>query len=145
MRSINRFTVNGSVGSVESFEKAAKIKIATDRPWINDAGEEKAKTDWVTVTVLDERHAAWVIRSVKKGERIQGDRLDELARRYQTVVKASSKTEAVRQALQHALDEQLGEPVLADIAAEFARELVTKANPENGRPADKAFRDGLYD
>lgn len=68
MRSINRFIVNGNVGSVTSFEKAAKVNIATDRFWTNDAGEKQTKTDWVTVTILDERQAAWVAENVKKGQ-----------------------------------------------------------------------------
>ncbi|CAN7709267.1 single-stranded DNA-binding protein [Phyllobacterium sp. LjRoot231] len=68
MRSINRFTVNGNVGSVTSFEKAAKVNVATDRSWTNDAGEKQTKTDWVTVTILDERQAAWVVENVKKGQ-----------------------------------------------------------------------------
>jgi antitoxin VapB len=138
MRSIKRFTINANVGSAE-------VSIATDRSSTNDACQEQTKTNWVAVTILDERHAAWVVRNVKKSEDIKDDTVDELARRYQFIVQASSKTEAVRQALQHAVDEQLGQPALADIAAKFARHLLTNAKPKKGRPADKAFRDGLYD
>lgn len=76
---------------------------------------------------------------------IKDNRIDDLARRYQAAIKAPSKTEAVRLALQHALDEKLQEPALADIAADFCRNLKSGANPDKGLPADKAFRDSLYD
>ncbi|PSH67268.1 MULTISPECIES: type II toxin-antitoxin system VapB family antitoxin [Phyllobacterium] len=76
---------------------------------------------------------------------IKDDRIDDLARRYQAAVKAPSKTEAVRLALQQALDEQLSQPTLVEIAASFCRDLKSKANLNRGLPADKAFRDSLYD
>jgi antitoxin VapB len=76
---------------------------------------------------------------------IKDDKIDDLARRYQAAVKAPSKTEAVRLALQHALDEQLGQPTLAEVAANFCRDLRSRANSNKGLPADKAFRDSLYD
>ena len=69
MRSIDRFTVNGNVGSVTSFEKAAKVNVATDRSWTDDAGEKQTKTDWVTVTILDERQAAWVVGTLRRVSR----------------------------------------------------------------------------
>lgn len=68
MRSVNRFTVNGNVGSVILFEKAVKVNIATDRSWTNDKGESQSRTDWVTVTIFDERQAAWIAANVKKGQ-----------------------------------------------------------------------------
>jgi single-strand DNA-binding protein len=51
MRSINRFTVNGNVGSLTTFDKAVKVNIATDRSWTNDKGESQSRTDWITVTI----------------------------------------------------------------------------------------------
>lgn len=68
MRSINRFTVNGNVGSLTTFDKAVKVNIATDRSWTNDKGESQSRTDWITVTILDDRQAAWVATNVKKGQ-----------------------------------------------------------------------------
>ncbi|RWO04712.1 MAG: single-stranded DNA-binding protein, partial [Mesorhizobium sp.] len=59
MRSINRFTVAGNVGTITSFEKAVKVSIAADRVWTNDAGKKETRTDWVTVTVFDDQ-AAWI-------------------------------------------------------------------------------------
>ena len=67
MRSINRFTVAGNVGTITGFEKAVKISIAADRVWTNEAGKKEARTDWVTVTVFDDQ-AAWVKDNVSKGQ-----------------------------------------------------------------------------
>ncbi|PSH70764.1 transcription factor [Phyllobacterium brassicacearum] len=76
---------------------------------------------------------------------IKDDRIDELARRYQTAIKATSKTEAVKKALQRALAEQNAQLSLADMVADFARALRVKGEVEAGLPADKQFRDSLYD
>ena len=76
---------------------------------------------------------------------IKDDAIDLLARRYQAAVNASSKTEAVRLALQHAIDEEQAKQPLADTAAAFCHELRMRAGASYGKPADKAFRDGLYD
>ncbi|WFS04673.1 type II toxin-antitoxin system VapB family antitoxin [Rhizobium tumorigenes] len=62
---------------------------------------------------------------------IKDDAIDRLARRYQALTKAPSKTEAVRKALQLALDTELAKPVLEDIAVAFCRNLRTKANVRN--------------
>lgn len=67
MRSINRFTVAGNVGSITSFNKAVKVSIAADRNWTNDAGKKETRTDWVTVTVFDDQ-AAWIKDNVSKGQ-----------------------------------------------------------------------------
>jgi antitoxin VapB len=61
---------------------------------------------------------------------IKDDAIDRLARRYQTLTKAPTKTEAVRLALQKALDEELTKPALADIAVAFCRNLKKKATAE---------------
>jgi antitoxin VapB len=58
---------------------------------------------------------------------IKDDAIDRLARRYQMLTRATSKTEAVRQALQQALDAELAKPVLEDIAIAFCRDLAAKA------------------
>jgi antitoxin VapB len=71
--------------------------------------------------------------------------VDELARRYQKLSKANSKTDAVRQALKRAVDELAGKPTLADIAASLCRDFRAMANPSRGEPADKAFVDSLYE
>lgn len=76
---------------------------------------------------------------------IKDDRIDELARRFQAAINASSKTEAVGLALQRALDEQAGQPSLGDVAVKFCRDLRAAGDPKSGLPADKAFRDSLYE
>jgi antitoxin VapB len=42
-------------------------------------------------------------------------------------------------------EREQGRPSLVDLGAQFCRDLRTKANPQNGKPADKAFRDSLYE
>ncbi len=58
---------------------------------------------------------------------IKDDAIDRLARRYQALTKATTKTEAVRLALQKALDEELTKPALADVAVTFCHNLKQKA------------------
>lgn len=58
---------------------------------------------------------------------IKDDAIDRLARRYQALTKAPTKTEAVRLALQKALDEELTKPALGDVAVAFCRNLKQKA------------------
>lgn len=58
---------------------------------------------------------------------IKDDAIDRLARRYQALTRAPTKTEAVRLALQKALDEELTKPALADVAVAFCRNLKRKA------------------
>jgi len=76
---------------------------------------------------------------------IKDDKIDELARRYQSAIKAPSKTEAVRQALQRALEQQNAQPSLVDIVSNFSQNLRRKGNVDEGLPADKEFRDSLYE
>lgn len=58
---------------------------------------------------------------------IKDDAIDRLARRYQTLTRAPSKTEAVRRALQKALDDELAKPALTDVVVAFCRNLKRKA------------------
>ncbi|MCZ3376061.1 antitoxin VapB [Rhizobium sp. ERR 922] len=62
---------------------------------------------------------------------IKDDAIDRLARRYQALTKATTKTEAVRLALQKALDEELTKPALADVAVTFCRNLKQKATAKS--------------
>ena len=63
---------------------------------------------------------------------IKDDSIDRLARRYQMLSQAPSKTEAVRKALQQALDAELAKPILEDIAVAFCRDLQAKARARFG-------------
>ncbi len=76
---------------------------------------------------------------------IKDDAIDLLARRFQAAINAPSKTEAVRQALQSAMDDQLAQKPLPEIAAAFCRELKQKSDAAKAQPADKTFRDSLYE
>jgi antitoxin VapB len=76
---------------------------------------------------------------------IKDPEVSELARRYQKLSKAPTKTDAVRRALQHAIDDLADKPGLADIAVGLCRDLRAKANPSRSKSADKAFIDSLYE
>ena len=78
---------------------------------------------------------------------IKDDSIDALARRYQALTKAPTKTEAVRLALQKALDEELSKPALADIVVAFCRDLRRRADQKGGvaegpEPQTKPWGDG---
>lgn len=75
---------------------------------------------------------------------IKDDAVDALAERFQKVVHARSKTEAVKLALQRAIEAHQPE-ALAELAAAFARNLRTRGSKAAALPVDKAFRDSLYD
>ena len=68
MRTVNRFSVLGNVGSIKDFGKVAKVSIATNRVWTDQQGERQQRTDWVELSVLDAKQAAWVIENVKPGD-----------------------------------------------------------------------------
>ena len=69
MRTINYFIVRGRVGQApKAFNKTAKINIATDRIWTDGKGERHEETDWVTVSILNEKAATWAIANVAKGD-----------------------------------------------------------------------------
>ncbi len=75
---------------------------------------------------------------------IKDDAVDELAKRYMALSKAPTKSEAVRQALLQALEKHKNAPTAVDIARQFRAELKARAGP-GGLPADKDFRDSLYE
>lgn len=71
---------------------------------------------------------------------IKNPETDALARRV-----AVGLTEAVHTALAHELEREQDRPCLIDLGVQFCRDLRTKANPQSSKPADKAFRDSLYE
>ena len=73
---------------------------------------------------------------------IKNPETDALARRV-AALKKIELPEAVHTALAH--EREQGRPSLVDLGVQFCRDLRTKANPQNGKPADKAFRDNLYE
>lgn len=68
MRSVNRLTILGNVGSIHAFAKATKVSIATNRTWTDKEGERHERTDWVPVTILDRGQAEWIAANVAKGD-----------------------------------------------------------------------------
>lgn len=61
MRTTNLFIVRGYVGKPpKTFGKTTKVSIGTNRSYTDSKGKEHDETDWVTVTILNERTAKWV-------------------------------------------------------------------------------------
>lgn len=71
MRTTNLFILRGHVGQApKAFGKTAKVNVATDRVWTDGKGERREETDWVTVTLLNEKVAEWVLSHVGKGDAV---------------------------------------------------------------------------
>ena len=69
MRSTNHLFLRGHVGQTpKKVGKVAKVSVATNRTWYDDDNKKKEQTDWVTVTILSEKIANWVLENVKKGD-----------------------------------------------------------------------------
>lgn len=75
---------------------------------------------------------------------IKNSETDALARKV-AALKKTGLTEAVHEALRNELEREQAKPSLVDKGIGFLRDLRRKGNPERGRPADKVFRDGLYE
>jgi antitoxin VapB len=75
---------------------------------------------------------------------IKNPETDALARRV-AAVKRIGLTEAVHTALAHELEREQGRPSLVDLGVQFCRDLRAKGQPAKGLPADKTFRDSLYE
>jgi single-strand DNA-binding protein len=77
MRTTNLFILRGYVGQEpKAFDngKIAKVSVATNRSWTDKKSRERIeKTDWVTVTVLNERDAVFVLKNVRKGAPIYAE------------------------------------------------------------------------
>lgn len=58
--------------------------------------------------------------------------------------RGTTKTEALRQALRHELEREPDDNFVERVMA-FARRARALGNPKEGKPADKAFRDSLYE
>jgi single-strand DNA-binding protein len=74
MRSTNLFIVRGYTGAdAKPVGKAAKVSIATTRAWYDDKNAKVEKTDWVTVTILNEKAVAFALANVKKGDPVYAE------------------------------------------------------------------------
>lgn len=74
---------------------------------------------------------------------VKDPEVDRMAARLATL-RHISKTEAVRRALAHELEREGAAPTLVEKGMAFVEALAARANPAAGKPADKAFIDGLY-
>jgi antitoxin VapB len=75
---------------------------------------------------------------------IRNPETDALARKV-AALKKTGLTEAVHVALMHELERERSKPSLVEMGVRFCRELRARGHPERGAPADKAFRDSLYE
>jgi single-strand DNA-binding protein len=74
MRTTNLFIVRGYVGQdPKQVGRAAKVSVATNRRFQDDRGEWKEVTDWVTVTILNDATAKWVMANVRKGDPVYAE------------------------------------------------------------------------
>lgn len=59
-------------------------------------------------------------------------------------IRKTTKTEALKQALRHELEREERDDFVERVLA-FGRMARAQGNPEKGQPADRAFRDSLYE
>ncbi len=75
---------------------------------------------------------------------IKNPQTDALARKV-AALKRTGLTETIHIALTHELERERGKPSLVDLGVRFCRDLRSRGKPAEGKPADKAFRDSLYE
>lgn len=75
---------------------------------------------------------------------IKNRETEALARKV-AALKGEGLTQAVHTALAHELERELSKPSLVELGVAFTRGLRLKAGPRAGSPADKPFRDSLYE
>jgi antitoxin VapB len=75
---------------------------------------------------------------------IKNPQTEALARKV-AGLKGVGLTEAVHTALAHELEREQAKPSLVEVGVDFCRRLRAKGRPDRGQPADKAFRDSLYE
>jgi single-strand DNA-binding protein len=77
MRTTNLLILRGYTGGVpKAFGngRIAKVSVATNRSWIDKTtGDRVEKTDWVTVTILNEQDAKFALANVRKGSPIYAE------------------------------------------------------------------------
>lgn len=74
---------------------------------------------------------------------VKDPEVDRLAAELAEIRKIT-KTEALKQALKNELEREAKDDFV-ERAVAFARMVRAQGNPERGQPADKAFRDSLYE
>lgn len=67
MRSENRFHITGNIGSINEVGSTVKVNVATSKSWTDDNNERKDRTDWVTITVLNENSRKYLLEKAEVG------------------------------------------------------------------------------
>lgn len=76
MASVNKVILIGNVGrdpeirTTQGGTKIASLSLATTEKWKDKSGEQKEKTEWHRVSVLNDRLVGVIERFVKKGSRL---------------------------------------------------------------------------
>lgn len=77
MRTTNLLILRGYTGGApKAFGngRIAKVSVATNRSWTDKTtGDRVEKTDWVTVTILNEQDAKFALANVRKGSPIYAE------------------------------------------------------------------------
>lgn len=74
MRTTNLFILRGRVGQApKAFGRTAKVNVATDRVWTDKEGQRHEETDWVTISLLNEKAAAWALANVARGDAVYAE------------------------------------------------------------------------
>ena len=77
MRTTNLLILRGYTGGAPkafSSGRIAKVSVATNRSWIDKTtGDRVEKTDWVTVTILNEQDAKFALANVRKGSPVYAE------------------------------------------------------------------------
>ena len=74
MRTTNLFIVRGRVGQApKAFGRTARINVATDRVWTDAKGLRQEETEWVTISLLNKKIAAWALANVGKGDPVYAE------------------------------------------------------------------------
>lgn len=74
---------------------------------------------------------------------VKDPEVDRLASQLAEIRK-TTKTEVIKQALRQEMEREQSDDFVERVMA-FARRARAMGNPEKGLPADKAFRDSLYE
>jgi single-strand DNA-binding protein len=64
VRSLNRFALIGNVASLQQFDKVVKITLATERAATDMAGKSNKSSDFIQVSLVNERQRAWTTAHV---------------------------------------------------------------------------------
>lgn len=74
MASTNLLFLRGTVGAApKAFKTIAKVSVCTDSIHDDPLGAKVKSQDWVTVTILNPKSAAWVLKNIKKGDKIYAE------------------------------------------------------------------------